>query len=188
MTTPAWDAVFLDRDGTINVSAGPGRYILTPDQLELLPGAAVAIGRLCAAGVAVFVVTNQRGVHLGLLSTGSLEAVNVRLRELLLGFGAELAEVLVCPHGDGECGCRKPADGLLRQAFDRYPDLDPLRCAIVGDSSADVRAGDALGLTRVLLASADTPVPFAQVELVAKDLAEAVDALLGNPTPGRMSR
>jgi D-glycero-D-manno-heptose 1,7-bisphosphate phosphatase len=57
-------AVFLDRDGTLNVKPRKGAYKMSPDQLRLLPGAGGAVRRLNDAGVSVFVVTNQRSVVL----------------------------------------------------------------------------------------------------------------------------
>ncbi len=187
MTGPGWDAVFLDRDGTINTSPGPGRYVLSPDAVTLLPGAGQAIGRLTAAGAAVFVVTNQRAVHLGLLSPVMLEAVHDRLLAAVHAFGGTVDGFLVCPHDVSSCGCRKPGDELLRRVFDSRPWLRPSRCAIVGDSRSDVRAGDELGLVRVLLAGPEVTAAGARVELVARDLAEAVDRLLAPTKPVRMS-
>jgi histidinol-phosphate phosphatase family protein len=185
VTRSAWDAVLLDRDGTLTVPVAVGEYVLAPDDLVLLPGAGDAVSRLCDAGIAVFVVTNQRAVHLGLLSPAQLDAVHDRLRLLLRRFGGELADVLVCPHGHDACDCRKPADGLLRRVFGEHPGLDPRRSAIVGDSVSDVRAGDALGLTRVLLGKPEQ-VPHDQgVEILAVDLAAAVDRLLDAPVPRR---
>ncbi len=186
MTEPAWDAVFLDRDGTINVPPGPGRYVLSPEALTLLPGAGEAIGRLTSAGTAVFVVTNQRAVHLGLLSPKTLDAVHDRLLAEIGVFGGVVDGFLVCPHDVDSCECRKPGDALLRRVFQSRPSVRPTRCAIVGDSLGDVRAGDALGLLRVLLTEPEAGAN-AGVELVARDLAEAVERLLATPTPARMS-
>jgi D-glycero-D-manno-heptose 1,7-bisphosphate phosphatase len=81
---------FLDRDGTINVSAPKGEYLRRPEDVALLPGAGTAVRRLNDAGVPVFVVTNQRGVALGRMTLADVDAVNERLSELLAAVGARI--------------------------------------------------------------------------------------------------
>jgi len=184
--SPRWDAVFLDRDGTVNVGAPSGEYLTDPESVVLLPGAAEAVARLNRAGVVVLVVTNQRGVALGQMGEGAVEAVNRRVAELLAERGARLDGVYVCPHDKGRCSCRKPRDGLLRQAFEDWPRLRPERCAIVGDSGRDTATGTRLGLTRLRLTTDDVADPLADVRV--SDLAAAVDWLLGPGTRPRKRR
>jgi D-glycero-D-manno-heptose 1,7-bisphosphate phosphatase len=170
--------VFLDRDGTLNVKAPEGEYIERPEELELLPGAAEAVAILNRAGIWTGVVTNQRGVALGRMSAADVDRVHVRLRELLAHGGAHLDAIYTCPHGNGECTCRKPQPGLLLAAARETPGLDFGRSAIVGDSPSDVQAGRALGLRTVLLA--DDPGDPRQPPLadhLARDLLEAVRLL-----------
>jgi histidinol-phosphate phosphatase family protein len=185
-----WDAVFVDRDGTLNVSPEPGTYVLHPDELHLLPGAASAVRRLNAQGVEVHVVTNQRCVARGLIDPPGLAAVHERLVALLAAEGAQLDSIRVCPHETGECSCRKPADGLLRGVLEERPYLRPERCAVIGDSVTDVRAGDSLGLVRILLVGGGTnlgPSAPLQIELSAENLAVAVDQMFTGATPRRNS-
>jgi D-glycero-D-manno-heptose 1,7-bisphosphate phosphatase len=187
-TCTAWDAVFVDRDGTLNVSPAPGSYVLHPDELRLLPGAASAVGALNAAGVEVHVVTNQRCVARGLIDEPGLAAVHERLVALLAAEGAHLDSIQVCPHGADQCSCRKPADGLIRRVLEERPYLRAERCAVIGDSVSDVRAGDALGVVRVLLVAAGTSPGGPQasgIELSAASLAVAVDRMLAGATPPR---
>lgn len=143
--------VFLDRDGTLNVKPSEGEYVTHPDELRLLPGAAEGVARLNRAGLWTGLVTNQRGIALERMSLGDLDAVHARLAELLRVEGASLDAIYVCPHGLGECSCRKPAPGLLLQARAEHPEIDFSRAAIVGDSASDVQAGQALGLRTVLI-------------------------------------
>jgi len=147
--------VFLDRDGTLNVKPPDGEYVERPEALELLPGAAEAVKMLNRAGLWTGVVTNQRGVALGRMSTEDLDAVHERLRYLLRLEEAFLDAIYVCPHEIGVCDCRKPQPGLLLQAHSEYPALDFAQAAIVGDSSSDVLAGRQLGLTTVLISRKD---------------------------------
>lgn len=159
-----WDLVLLDRDGTINERVDG--YVDDPAGLRLLPGAADAVRRLNDAGCRVVLVTNQRGLATGRLSTAQWVAVSERLDDELAAAGAHLDHVELCPHDEGTCDCRKPRDGMFRRALRAAPWADPRRCAAVGDMPSDVAPARALGM-RALLLGVDAP-----------DLAHAVDALL----------
>jgi D-glycero-D-manno-heptose 1,7-bisphosphate phosphatase len=169
------DAVFLDRDGTINVKAPEGAYILSPRQVHLLPGAGGAVRRLNDAGVLVLVVSNQRGVALGHMTIADVGSVNAELARRLRRYRAKVNAFYVCPHEAGTCDCRKPAPGLLLQAFRDHPKLRPDRCVMVGDAESDVRAGMAAGCRALRLGA---PGTTSEAEAVYASLATAVAALL----------
>jgi D-glycero-D-manno-heptose 1,7-bisphosphate phosphatase len=170
------DAVFLDRDGTINTKAPEGQYVTAPEQLELLPGAAEGIRLLNHAGVPVVVVTNQRGVALGRMEDADLRAVHARLHQLLSNHDAWVDAIFYCPHEKGTCACRKPAPLMLRRAG-AYLGLTTLRHTVmIGDSPSDVEAGRRAGTRTVLIAPSGT-VPIGTD--VAPTLLDAVRAQLG---------
>jgi D-glycero-D-manno-heptose 1,7-bisphosphate phosphatase len=168
-------AVFLDRDGTINVKAPEGDYVTAPDQLRLLPGAADAVAALNHAGVPVAVVTNQRGVARGLMSAADLAAVHDRLVDLLDENGARLDAILHCPHEAGSCACRKPAPGLLLQAAERLRLAGLESVVMIGDSESDVAAGLAAGARAIRLGADDVATA---ADARAPSLAVAVEHLL----------
>ena len=146
------DAVFLDRDGTINVKAPEGDYIVRPQQLELLGGAAEAIRMLNRAGVPVVVITNQRGIALGRMDETDLMAVHSRLRELLSEHDASIDAIFYCPHDKDACACRKPGTLMLRRAQSLL-ELTTLRHTVmIGDAPSDVEAGRRAGARTILLA------------------------------------
>lgn len=147
-------AAFLDRDGTINAKAPEGEYVTSPQQLELVPGSARAVRRLNEAGVPVVVVTNQRGVALGRMTEHDVAAVHRGLDELLGAEGARVDAYYVCPHDEGECGCRKPEPGLIERAAADLG-LGPLsQSVVIGDSESDVEAGRRAGASTVLVSPA----------------------------------
>lgn len=168
-------AVLFDRDGTL-VDDVP--YNGDPALVRLRPDALPALARLRAAGVKVGLVTNQSGVALGLIRPDQVEAVNRRLAELAGPFDA----VLFCPHGPADgCRCRKPAPGMVLAAA-RALGVPPERCAVVGDTGADVGAALAAGARGVLVPNDVTA--FAEIDAAsetAADLVAAVDRLLGPP-------
>jgi D-glycero-D-manno-heptose 1,7-bisphosphate phosphatase len=171
---PRLSAVFLDRDGTINVKAPEGQYITLPDEVELLPGAA-AISQLNAACVPVILVTNQRWLS-GLNDAKPYERVHARLGELLAQHGAHLDAAYYCPHAGGSCGCRKPAPGMLERAAQEHQ-LALEDAVMIGDSESDMEAGRAAGATTILL-SPDLDATSSANYIVA-DLLEAVSLILG---------
>jgi D-glycero-D-manno-heptose 1,7-bisphosphate phosphatase len=179
------DAVFLDRDGTLNRKAPEGEYISWPGQVQLLDGAALAVRSLNEAGVGVYVVTNQRGVALGRVTMADVEAVNAELQRSLHALGARVDGFYVCPHDRDGCTCRKPLPGLLLQAQVDHPALKMARCAMVGDAESDVGAGRAAGTRTVRLAPAGAS---SAADAVVPDLMSAVaylERLLSTPTAGR---
>ncbi len=138
----------LDRDGTIIEDR---HYLSDPDGVALLPGAAEGLRGLMALGMRLVVVTNQSGVALGRIRPVELEAVHARLRALLLEKGVQLAGIFSCPHHpDLGCDCRKPADGLARQA-ERQLGIDLGRVLVAGDKDSDLGLGRRLGAPTFLM-------------------------------------
>jgi D-glycero-D-manno-heptose 1,7-bisphosphate phosphatase len=177
-------AVFLDRDGTIIRDTG---YVSSPDQVELLPGAAAAIRRLNQGGVPVIVITNQSGIARGLLSASDYEAVHMRMVELLRAEGAHVDAAYFCPHapdaaGQPTCSCRKPGVLLYRQAAAAHS-LDLARSVFAGDKWSDVAPALVLGGSGVLLPGDATTGEDRQQALaqcrVAAALAEIADLMPG---------
>lgn len=168
---------FLDRDGTINEPAAEGDYVTAAEQVRLLPGAGEAVRVLNELPAKVVVVTNQRGIALGLMSEEDLAAVNARLGELLAAEGAHLDAILHCPHEKGSCDCRKPGTGMFERAAREVEGVEIDGAAMVGDSAIDVEAGNRLGLTTVRLGPTAAGEP--QPDCEAADLLEAVRRLSG---------
>jgi D-glycero-D-manno-heptose 1,7-bisphosphate phosphatase len=141
--------VFLDKDGTL-VENIP--YNVDPSLIKLAPGAGSALRNLHEAGWRLAIVSNQSGVARGFFPESSLLGVETCLRELLAEFGIPLAGFFYCPHHpDGivpeytsHCTCRKPAPGLILCACERL-NVDPRNCWVVGDTLADVEAGQRAG-------------------------------------------
>lgn len=172
-------AVFLDRDGTINLDTG---YIGDPDGLTLIPGSARAVRALNDTGVRAVVVTNQSGVARGRFTEGDLGRVNERLRELLAEEGARLDGLYHCPHHpDDGCRCRKPATGLVDRAAGELG-VDPARSYVVGDKPSDMNLAANCGARAVLVLTgegAESLEALAEApDYVAADLARAVEWIL----------
>lgn len=170
-----YDIVFLDRDGTINVRVDG--YVRGPAELELLPGAGAAVAALNGSGVRVVVLTNQRGLATGDLTQVQLDEVHRALAERLERWGAHVDAILVCPHDEGSCDCRKPLPGLFHAALRAAPWAHPSRCVMVGDMASDVIPALSLGI-RAILVGGEPPDPSWER---AQDLQGAVGRLLDAP-------
>ncbi len=149
-------ALFVDRDGTIIADT---HYLSDADRVRLLEGAASALSRANAAGVAVVVVTNQSGIARGLISPSQYEGVRLRMENLLQASGATIDATFHCPHLpeiSGPCNCRKPALGMYEMAAEAL-DLDLARSAYIGDKWRDVMPALSTGGMGVLVAGGETP-------------------------------
>lgn len=148
-----YDAVFVDRDGTLNVKPDEGEYITSPADLVLLPGAGDAVRTLNLVSRHVIVVTNQRGVALGRMTLDDVTSVNMHLQGLLRESGARIDAFYVCPHGIGQCQCRKPDIGLVLQARRDFPSIRFSRSVLVGDADSDMEAARRAGMRGVRFCS-----------------------------------
>ena len=144
-------AIFLDRDGVLNVDTG---YVYRLEDLKLLPGVPAALAALKSAGYLLIVVTNQSGVARGLYEMADVEAFHRALSRALLAAGSVAPDdYLVCPHHPEaavpdfrlDCDCRKPKPGMLKAAADRYG-IDLAGSAMIGDRPSDMAAGQAAGV------------------------------------------
>jgi D-glycero-D-manno-heptose 1,7-bisphosphate phosphatase len=170
-------AVFLDRDGVINRKAPEGQYVTRWKDMAFLPGTSDAIQLLNRSGFLVIVVTNQRCIAKGLLTSHGLEFLHARMRQEFQSAGAIIDAIYYCPHeNEPPCGCRKPEPGMLLNAARDY-DIDMAASWIVGDSELDVEAGRSAGCRTVRVIeknkSADTGA-----ELVASSLLDAAYKIL----------
>lgn len=139
----------LGRDGVLNRYRT--EHVAAASEFEPLPGALEAVARLNHAGWHVVLATNQPGLGTGLLDMAGLNAVHLRMNELLARQGGRIDAVFICPHTpeDG-CDCRKPAPGLLRKIGERFG-VDLAEVVVAGDTLRDLQAAQAAGCEPHLL-------------------------------------
>ncbi|MEW6319662.1 MAG: HAD family hydrolase [Acidobacteriota bacterium] len=169
-------AVFLDRDGTMNVPVlreGKSYPPATPEAFVLYPGVPEAVQRLRGAGFAIVVVTNQPDVGAGRQSRSVVEAINTRLREQVA-----VDDIRVCYHTDADdCPCRKPRPGMLLDAA-RALDLDLAASFMVGDRWRDVGAGAAAGCHTIFIRNDYAEEQPSHYHAAVGSLVEAVELIL----------
>jgi D-glycero-D-manno-heptose 1,7-bisphosphate phosphatase len=148
-------AVFLDRDGTINVEKG---YVHKIEDFEFIPGVPRAINLFKNAGFLVIVVTNQSGVARGYYSIDAVNRLHGYMDSELARHGTSVDAYYVCPHHPqgivGEfakaCDCRKPGPGMLLKAANDFS-VDLASSFLIGDKQTDVEAALSAGCRPVLV-------------------------------------
>ena len=178
--------VFLDRDGVVNRKAAEGEYVKDWREFEVLPGVERAIAALNRSGKRVILISNQRGIALGLYTAGQVEALHVLLQKHLVDNHAHIDAFYFCPHDEGQCTCRKPGAGLLEQAMREFPGISPAESVVIGDSLSDIEAAHRFGCRSIfILGDSKTRKPGGEAganmaDAVAASLPEAVRDLLGS--------
>jgi D-glycero-D-manno-heptose 1,7-bisphosphate phosphatase len=182
-------AVFLDRDGTLNVEVD---FVRTPEELHVIAGAAAAVRKLNESGLRTFVISNQSGVARGFLSEADLVPIHAKLKDELQREGARIDRIYYCPHHPTEgiaplnieCECRKPKPGMLVQA-EREFDIDLQRSFLIGDSVVDMQAGNTVGATTILVQTGygkrtlqTCKEQGISIAFIAESIAEAVEIIL----------
>lgn len=148
-------AVFLDRDGTMIHDVG---YLARRDEVRWFPFTVDAVRLLNRAGFLVFVVTNQGGIGLGVVTEAFVRETHQWMGETLSAAGAHVDGWLFCPHHPRAvipalriaCDCRKPARGLIDAAL-RDHEIDLARSFVVGDKQIDVDLAATVGGRGVLV-------------------------------------
>jgi D-glycero-D-manno-heptose 1,7-bisphosphate phosphatase len=174
-------AAFLDRDGVLNRKAPEGQYVTRWEEMEFLPGAPEGVRLLNHAGYFVVVVSNQRCVAKGLITTTELEFMHTRIRDEFAAAHARIDAIYYCPHDFvPPCDCRKPQPGMLLKAARTY-NLSLAESWMVGDSEHDVHAGKSAGCRTVRLVE-EGKSSTSGAELMASSLLDAVHKILEVPT------
>lgn len=145
-------AVFLDRDGTINIDPG---YIGRPEIVELFSDVPEGIAELKKLDFKLIVISNQSGIARGYFKTKDVEAVNTRINELLKKDGAAIDAFYYCPfhpefNTPEECECRKPSPKLVFLAAKEL-DIDLSKSYFVGDMISDIECGINAGIKTILI-------------------------------------
>jgi D-glycero-D-manno-heptose 1,7-bisphosphate phosphatase len=143
--------VFLDRDGVLNRKMPEGHYVTRWEEFELLPGVVEAIRLLNNEKMRVVVVSNQRGVSLGLYTEDDVRSIHERLQQLIASGGARVDAFFFCPHNKNACDCRKPLPGLFHQAQAQFPEIDAATSVMFGDSKSDMEFGRGLGMVNIFV-------------------------------------
>jgi D-glycero-D-manno-heptose 1,7-bisphosphate phosphatase len=170
--------IFLDRDGVLNRKPPEGDYVRNWSQWTWLPGAMEAIARMNRAGATVLVVTNQRGIALGLYTEAQLQQIHRNMRADLAELGARIDAIYYCPHDRGVCDCRKPGTGMFDRARKDFPEITAENSVMIGDSLSDMEAGRRLGMKTIFIQEEPAAAATEAADAVSGSLLQAVEVHL----------
>ena len=168
-------AVFLDRDGTVNVGFPTYDRVDEIHKVELLPKTLEALHLLAEMDYKVFLVTNQAGLAEGIISESDFKKINQKVLELISPSDIRIIETYVCPHAvDSQCECRKPKPKLLKDAASKYG-LELEKSWMIGDRISDVMTGVNAGTKTILVKTGDPDASSPEANYTAPSLLEAVE-------------
>ncbi|AUL73533.1 D-glycero-beta-D-manno-heptose 1,7-bisphosphate 7-phosphatase [Pseudoalteromonas sp. 13-15] len=151
-------ALFLDRDGVVNVDHG---YVYQNENFEFIKGIFSTCKTFFDAGYKIIVVTNQSGIGRGYYTEAEFKVLTQWMKTQFSHHDIKIADVYFCPHHPKkalpeylkQCDCRKPAPGMLLQGIKEH-NIDPEQSIMVGDKLSDMQAAQKAGIaTRVLVRS-----------------------------------
>jgi len=167
-------ALFLDRDGVINVDAG---YVSKAEEVEFIVGIFDLVRTAVSFGYRVIIVTNQSGIGRGYFTETEFYELMEWMRRKFSAEGCSLDGIYFCPFHpiDGvdeyqqDSMMRKPQPGMVLQAISDFS-LDPGACVLVGDRPSDIEAGRAADVGHLFLLSAITSIVGAADFYVVRNL------------------
>lgn len=142
-------ALFLDRDGTINVEKN---YVYKIEDFEFQPGIFDLIRQYQKEGYLIFVITNQSGIARKYYSEQDFDTLNKWMLEQFEAEGINITKVYYCPHHPeitGSCKCRKPKAGMINTAITQF-NLSAVNSVLIGDKKRDILAGENAGIGKNL--------------------------------------
>jgi D-glycero-D-manno-heptose 1,7-bisphosphate phosphatase len=141
-------ALFLDRDGTINVDK---KHLYRVEDFEFINGMPETIKRYNSAGFWVIVLTNQAGIAKGYYTENDMHTLHRFINKQLYMIGAAIDAFYFCPHHPditGPCHCRKPETGMIEQAMRDF-DIDLSKSLMVGDKPWDIECGERMNIRSI---------------------------------------
>lgn len=176
-------ALFLDRDGVINVDHG---YVSDPKNFEFISDVFDVVKTFADDGFLIVVITNQSGIGRGYYDEAQFQQLTHWMNQEFTKHGVNIAAVKFCPHHPEKaqpeylrsCNCRKPQPGMILEAI-RELNIDPAQSIFVGDKESDMKAARSANVQfRYLVESGQT---------FSDQQAKAADAVFNNLTELKQS-
>ena len=176
-----YDAIFLDRDGTLNFDPG---FVQNVDQFRFYDFAIPALKILSQHGNNFCIISNQSGVGRGLIEMNDLREINAFIRQEFINDQINLLDIYNCTdHPDKTNHRRKPGTGMFLEAADDH-DIELKRCLMIGDSERDIIPAHSLGMDTMLVLTGnghltlETIDPIDKPTFVAENIMEGAKMLV----------
>jgi D-glycero-D-manno-heptose 1,7-bisphosphate phosphatase len=158
-------AIFLDRDGTINIEIG---YLHEPEKFQFEYKVPEALQLLQKAGFKLIKVTNQGAIARGMYTKEDMDRTHAFMQQELKKQGVTLDRIYFCPHlRTDNCSCRKPEPGMILQGIKDFQ-IDPTHSWMIGDKLKDIEAGKRAGVNTILVATGYGVKEREEIQLMEK--------------------
>jgi len=182
-------ALFLDRDGVINVEKN---YVCQVEEVEFVDGIFTLCRAAKNAGLIIVIVTNQAGIGRGYYTEGQFLVLMNWMKARFLEHDVVIDAVYFCPfhpeHGVGlykqDSFDRKPNPGMFLRAKADL-DIDLASSCMVGDSLSDIVAARAAEIGKTILFNSSDDIIESDVksEWVVNSLDGAMRVLFAVDSP-----
>ena len=138
-------ALFLDRDGVVNVERD---FVFKIDQFVFNKGIFDVCLKFQNSGFLIFIITNQSGIARGYYSLNEFQLLTGWMINMFRIHGVKIQKVYFCPHHPahgGECECRKPKPGMIIEACNEF-NIDLSQSVLIGDKISDIQSGEKAGI------------------------------------------
>lgn len=146
--------VFLDRDGVINKKADEHSYITKVEDFIFNDDIFDVCSKFKEEGFEFIVITNQRGIARNLYDVERLTEIHRYMIDCFNKNNIDILDIFYCPHEENACDCRKPKDGLLKQAYFKYH-IDLNSSILISDTMADINMGEKFGIGKNIYIESD---------------------------------
>lgn len=168
-------AIFLDRDGVINVNRPDN--VTSWHEFEFETGSLPALVRLAETDYCLIIVSNQSGIGRGQMTRAAVDEIHAHMRRVVELAGGRIDGIYYCPHApEQRCTCRKPSPEMLLRGKTEF-DLDLAHCFFVGDWIDDVRAARNAGVTPLLVRTGRGESALLEIQRANLPLPEMFDNL-----------
>jgi len=159
-------ALFLDRDGVINIEK---EYLYKITDFEFIEGLFDTCQYFQDKGYLLIIITNQAGIARGKYTEKNFETLNQWMLQQFTLKDILISKVYHCPHHPeftGTCACRKPNSGMIIQAQQAF-NLDLTKSILVGDKEGDIQAGINAGISQNILVRSGHPIDEAHSKAIS---------------------
>ncbi len=160
-------AIFFDRDGVINARI-LGGYVRHWNEFELLPGVIETLKDIKQRGYLAIIITNQRGVGLGLMSEAALDQVHDEMQGAIEAkAGVRFDDIIVCTDADDSSARRKPSPAMILEAAQKW-NIDLEHSWMIGDAMTDMEAGRRAGTLTAYLVTPHSATELGEIPNATK--------------------
>lgn len=172
MMQQAKKAIFLDRDGVINIDDG---YVYKTTDFKFFLDVFSTLRYFQKQNFLLFIVTNQSGINRGYFSLNDLETLNSYILKRLEEESIFISKIYFCPHNPKEnCDCRKPKPKMLLDAQKEF-NIDMKNSWMIGDKESDMEAGYNAGIDNLILIGKKDGSSLAKYNV--KSLSDTIDII-----------